>query len=122
MSFQDLRPTYHLPASFQFRYWQLRHALNSQFPDPVTLESDSIKRLLISGVMGKPFSSLYLYLTVAHDTDTAVVLGKWSTDIPDLNEEVWEDCVPSYVPSMIASRGCFIQLQFLHRAHPAEVG
>lgn len=67
--------------------------------------------------MSKPLSSLDLYLTVAHDTDTMVTLGKWRSDVPDLDEEIWEETVSAYIPSMIASRDRFIQLKFLHRAY-----
>lgn len=38
-----------------------------------------------------------------------VTLGKWKTDIPDLDEDIWEKSVSSYIPSMIASRDLFIQ-------------
>lgn len=117
MSFQELRRAYDLPPSFHFRYCQLQHALTSQFPNLVTLELDLIERLLISGVMGKPLSSLYLYLTVTHDTDTSATLTKWREDIPNLDDDIWKDVVSVYIPSMIASRDRFIQLKFLHRAY-----
>lgn len=67
--------------------------------------------------MGKPLSSLYMYLTVAHDTDTSTTLIKWREDIPNLDEDIWEDSVSVYIPSMITSRDRFIQLKFLHRAY-----
>lgn len=65
--FQELRWTHRLPRSFQFRYWQRRHALRAQFPTQVTLDPYSIERLQILGVLEKPLSSLYLFLTVARD-------------------------------------------------------
>lgn len=117
LTFQELRRTFDLPASFHFRYCQLRHALASQFPNPVTLESDSIERLLTSRVMGKALSSLYLQPTVAHDTDTLITLSKWRDDIPNLDEDIWEEIVSVYIPSMIASKDRFKQLKFLHRAY-----
>lgn len=65
MRFQEMRSLYSVPRSFECRYWQLLHAIGAQFTQLVALESDSIERLLTSSVMGKPLSSLYLYLTVA---------------------------------------------------------
>lgn len=96
---------------------QLQHALKAQFPDQVTLEPDSIERLLISGMLEKPLSSLYLYLTVAHDVKTDRTRVKWQTNIPSLGEEEWEECLTTFIPSMIAAKDRFIQLKFIHRAY-----
>lgn len=67
--------------------------------------------------MGKPLSSLYLYLTVAYDTKLTRSLDRWRVDIPALDEEKWEECVTTFIPSMIAAKDRFIQLKFLHRAY-----
>lgn len=66
MPVQELRSIYSLPGAFEFRYWQLRHAVGAQFTELIAL--DSIEHLLTSSVMGKPLSTLYLDLRVAHDT------------------------------------------------------
>lgn len=117
LTFLELRQAFNLPRSFQFRYWQLRHALTAQFPGPITLNSDSIERLLTSELLLKPLSTIYMYLTVAYDTDTSHVLAKWREDIPNLDEDIWEECVSTFISSMIASRDRFVQLKFLHRAY-----
>lgn len=75
------------------------------------LEPVSIERLLISGVLEKPLSSLYLHLTVSHDVKTTRM------DIPSLEDEEWEECIPSFILSMIAAGDRFIQLKFLDRAY-----
>lgn len=116
MTFQELRRTYALPISFQFRYWQLKHAFEAQFLAPLTLELDSIERLT-SSVIGRPVSTLYLYLTVEYDTKLTKSWEKWRADIPSLDEEEWEECLTSYIPSMIAAKDRFIQFKFLHRAY-----
>ena len=117
MTFRQLRDKYSLPARWTFRYWQLRHAYSAQFPDRLTLQSDSIERLLTSRTMGRPLSTLYLYLTVAHDSGSTRSFEKWKADIPDLDEEKWEECVSTFIPSLIAARDRFIQIKFLHQAY-----
>lgn len=67
MPFNEIKRQYSIPNSFEFKYWQLRHAMRAQFPDTLTLEPDSVERLLTSSEIGKPLSTLYLYLTVAHN-------------------------------------------------------
>lgn len=62
----------------------------------LTLESDSIECLLTFSIMGKPLSTLYLYLTVAHDTKLTRTLDKWRKDIPALGEDEWKTV---YLPS-----------------------
>lgn len=61
--------------------------MGAQFRDVLMLESDSIERLLTSSVMGKPLSTLYLYLMVAYDTKPTRSLAKWREDIPALGED-----------------------------------
>lgn len=60
-TFPDLRALYSIPRSWEFRYWQLRHAFGAQFPATLTLESDSVERLLISSSIGRP---LYSYTSI----------------------------------------------------------
>lgn len=103
MTFQELSSLYSIPGSFGFRYWHLRHAFRAQFPDTITLKSDSVKHLLTSGVMGKPLSSLYFYLMVAYDFKPTQTLDTWRSDIPTLDDEEWEKCVSTFIPFMIAA-------------------
>lgn len=67
--------------------------------------------------MGKPLSTLYLYLTVEYDAKLTKTWEKWRVDIPSLEEEEWKECLISYIPSMIAAKDRFIQFKFLHRAY-----
>lgn len=67
LPFLDLRRTYSLPIFLELRYWQLRHAIRVKFSVTMVLESNPIECLLSSGVMRKPLSSFYLYLSVVHD-------------------------------------------------------
>lgn len=83
----------------------------------MTLEPDPIERLLTSGMLDKPLSSLYLYPTVAHEVKKNGSMTKWQEDIPSLGEEEWEECLTTFIPSMIAAKDRFIQLKFIHRAY-----
>lgn len=98
--FRELQQAHNLPNTFLFRYWQLQHALRAQFPSQVLLEPNSIEHLLISGMLEKHLSSLYLYLTVAHDVKYDRTRTKWQADIPSLGEEEWEECLTTFIPSM----------------------
>lgn len=105
----------------KFRYYQLKHAVQAQFPGPLTLQTDAVERLLIAKVMDKPLSSLYFYLSIAHMTSLTKVFNKWKTDIPELTDDSWEDIVFDYTTKMISARDRFIQIKFLHRAYYTPV-
>lgn len=100
-----------------FRYLQLRHAVQAQFPAPLTVESDPIERLHTSSIMGKPLSSLYLRLSLAYANTSTHTYQKWATDFTDLDGEEWETCTSHFVMDMISAGDRFLQLKFLHRAY-----
>lgn len=79
-----------------FRYLQVRHAFQHQFPNGVTLESDPVESLLSSKIVMGPLSALYLPLSVALPAKLTKIFTKWKQDIPFLTE-VWEECVSSCV-------------------------
>lgn len=86
-SFLVLREKHAIVVSMTFPYYQLSHATQAQFPGTIVLEPDSVERLLISRVLEKPFSFLYLYLSSAHATSLTKLYDKWKTDIPGLTIE-----------------------------------
>lgn len=96
-----------------FRYYQLQHATQAQFADPLTLQTDSVERLLISNILDKPLSSLYFYLSLAHMTSLTNVYNKWKVDVPELTEEEWEEAVTDYINKMISAKDRFILIKFL---------
>lgn len=87
---------------------------NQKFPGIITLESDSVERLLTSSTIGRPLSSLYLCLMVGYDIKPTQSLDKWKVDILALEDEEWENCVATFISSMIVANDRFIQLKFLH--------
>lgn len=100
-----------------FRYLQVKHAYQKQFPTHITLELDPVERLLTVKVLIAPLSSLYFHLTLTSSTKLTRVFLRWQQDIPSLSEENWETCVSSYIMNMTSARDHFIQLKFLHRAY-----
>lgn len=73
-SSETLKAKHNIPASMKFRYYQLKHAVQAQFPGPLTLQIDAVERLLIAKIMDKPLSSLYFYLSIEHMTSLTKVL------------------------------------------------
>lgn len=99
-----------------FLYYQLRHAIQKQVPSSLTLESDPVEGLLLAKVVDKPLSVLNFHLSLAPTDKLERTFGKWQVDIPCLTED-WKGCLSSYVTNMISARDCFLQVQFVHRAH-----
>lgn len=77
--------------------------MRAQIPEPIVHESDPIEHPLSSKVLGKPLSSLYVRLSVPYESGLNCTFERWKSDIPDLTEEDWEDCVSSHVSSMISA-------------------
>lgn len=92
MTFQELRQTYGLQNFLRFGYLQLRHTINWQFPYPVTRESNSIEHLWPRShgeVLCRPYT--YIWLWPMTPTLLSPWVGRWKADIPDLEEEAWQE-------------------------------
>lgn len=116
-TFSELKAAHNLPNWMFFRFLQVRHAFQHQFPNGVTLGSDPVESLLSSKVLIGPLSALYLRLSVSLPAKLTKIFLKWKQDIPSLTEGAWEECISSYVSNMISARDRFVQLKFLHRAY-----
>lgn len=100
------------PATWPFVFYNCGMRLR-----PKVLESDLDECLLTLSVMGKSLSSLYPRLSAVYNVKLTRTYEHWRGDMPDLSEDNWEECVSSYVTSMISARERFIQLRFLHRVY-----
>lgn len=60
LSYDSLKSTYHLPLWMFFQYLQLRHVVQSQFPEIPVIKSHSVESFLISSYADRILSSLYL--------------------------------------------------------------
>lgn len=117
MTFQELKGKYGLPNWMFFRFLQVRHAFQHQFPGGINLESDPVEKLLSTKILVAPLSTIYFHITAARPTKLGKLFLKWKEDLPSLEEEEWETCLSSYVSSLISARDRFLQLKFLHRAY-----
>lgn len=102
------------PITF-FRFLQLQHAANAQFPRSITLTSDPLEAMLSCTNLPKPLSELYSQLSLLTIPKMTDLYHKWQADIPTLMEDDWEDCVLQFLKTMISSRDQFFLLKFLHR-------
>lgn len=100
-----------------FRFLQLRHALQAQFPEPIALDTHSVESLLRARNIDRPLSSIYLKLTLGDDVKITQLYQRWHEDIPALTREDWGERVPQYLPLMISARDRLVQLKCLHRVY-----
>lgn len=100
-----------------FRYLQLRHATQAQFPSEIQLQSHMVERFLISKTVDRILSSLYLRVSLGVDGQGSRLFNKWKSDVPSLTDEDWEEGIKQYIPLMISARDRYIQLKFLHQAY-----
>lgn len=74
-----------------FRYLQLRHAVQAQFPNGVSLKSHGVESFLISKNVDRILSSLYLWISSEESSSGTKLFKKWRTDIPVLEDDDWEE-------------------------------
>lgn len=117
ISYDTLRDTFQIPSKMFFRYLQLRHAIQAQFPEGVTVQSHGVEKLLISKNVDRTLPSLYFAIAGVGSDKGGRLYIKWRGDIPDLAEDDWEEGIQQYIPLMISARDRYIQLKFLPRAY-----
>lgn len=117
LSFDDIKRGRGLPNRMFFRYLQLRHAFQVQFPHPITLEVHDIKSLRRTPEGIKPLSARYSILAGLHTSKVFQLFSAWQADIRTLADDNWEEGIQQYLPLMISARDRFIQRKFLHRVY-----
>lgn len=117
LTYNSLRTTFQLRLWMFFRYLQLHHALQSQFPEWIDIQSHVVERSLISNSPDRILSSLYLIIS-SRDTGRGTKLfHSWKEVIPTLTAEDWEERIQQYIPLMISAKDRYIQLKFLPRLY-----
>lgn len=117
LTFDSLRDEFQLPSQMFFRYLQLRHAVQAQFPDGVSLESHGVEKFLISKSADRILSSLYLQISSGGSSGGTKLFQRWKADFPAMMDDDWEEGIQQYIPLMISAKDRFIQLKFIHRAY-----
>ncbi|OCT67167.1 hypothetical protein XELAEV_18038450mg [Xenopus laevis] len=113
-SFLELKascPTQHVT---QFRYDQLRHGAQAQFPNPQsTIVATSLENALQLQVVGKPLSAIYHSLLAPEEKRPLKCFQKWIRDIDNLDEESWELIMRHMLATTISARDKLVQLKFM---------
>lgn len=115
--YDTLKNDFQLPSRMFFRYLQLRHAVQAQYPAGVALQSNGVETFLISRNVDRILSSLYLRILSEEPTGGTKLYDKWKADLPALAADDWEEGIQQYIPLMVSARDRYIQLKFLHRAY-----
>lgn len=112
MKFDEIQ----LPTKMFFRYLQLRHAIQAQFPSEIQLQSHMVEHFLISKNVDRILSSLYLRVSLETDSQGTRLFKKWKLDVPSLTDDDWEEGIEQYIPLMKSARDRYIQLKLFHQA------
>lgn len=117
LAFNSLCDEFQLPFRMFFCYLQLRHAVQAQFPNGVSLKSHGVESFLISNNVDRILSSLYLRISSEESSSGTKLFQKWKTDFPALEDVDWVEGIQQYIPLMISAKERYIQLKFIHRAY-----
>lgn len=113
-----LNSDFNIPQSYFFRFLQLSHAFSHQFSNsPPQLVQSSLEDLLRSDCAKKPTSQLYSHLTVTSLPTMEKLRSKWSHDIPNFDNDDWDDIWDFPFSSLVSLRDRLIQFKIVHRAY-----
>lgn len=94
-----------IPNSWQYRYFQLRHATKAQ----LGLREVHLYNSKFPQNMGAWFSCLSSSFFKLQD--------KRLTDVPDLTPGNWQEACNFFVDTVISARDKFFQLRYIHRVY-----
>lgn len=117
LCFDDLKRGRNLPNRMLFRYLQLRHAFQAQFPRSLKLEANDVESLLRTSEMGGILSALYSILARLDTSKVSQLFSVWQSDILTLADSNWEEGIQQYIPLMVSTRDRLTQLKFIHRMY-----
>lgn len=118
LSFCQLSSQYNLPQHYQFRYLQLSHAFEAQFPrSSCILIQSKLETTLRSGCTKKPISHIYQHLIYESLPPLDGLLSRWQRDIPALSGEDWDGVWDFPFSSLVSIRDKLVQFKIVHRAY-----
>lgn len=91
LPFNELKSKFSLPPWMYFRFLQLRHALRTQFPEPVTLAPHSIERFLTACNIDRTLFSINFRLACAGSYGADRAFNALQRDILSLMEDDWSE-------------------------------
>lgn len=119
VTFSQLRTTYQMADSEQFRYLQIKHAVTRAIPHGTNLpESSPLEdRLLTDHLTRKAISLTYRKLINNQKDPTHALREKWQTELGDMDNQDWQEALASPREAAIPSRLRLVQLKILHRTY-----
>lgn len=118
-SFQALRDSFTLPDHMLLRYYQLRHALCTQFRGSLPcLEIPLLMDIVLGEDSRKLISLIYTYLMSPMAESTALQLkSSWESDLGALSDEDWKEALSNCktVSPKLSDR--LTNLYILHRSY-----
>ncbi len=119
-SFNDLLQKFKQTQSNLFRYFQVRHFIQSQsstFPNlPLTSLMDTILQIPVT--LKGQISALYNIIVSASNTSIEKIKEKWTKDIDSvIIDEIWDDALKRVNGSTTCARLSLIQFKILHRTY-----
>lgn len=109
---------FNVPHTYFFHYLQFSHAFSSQFPRSAhQIVKSTLEDLLRSDCIRKPTSQLYSHLVMTSLPVLEKLRAQWSHDIPDLDNDDWDDIWDFPFSSLVSLRDHLIQFKIVHRAY-----
>lgn len=124
MAFTSLSDRFNLPNSHFFRYLQMRHFIQKQFPHfPNRPPETEIDQLLSLDRRQKRLTSvIYNKIALLNPASTISPKNAWEKDLGiDITEDHWRDILKRIHSSSICARHCLLQWKVVHRAHFTNV-
>uniref|UniRef100_A0A803J2H9 Reverse transcriptase domain-containing protein n=1 Tax=Xenopus tropicalis TaxID=8364 RepID=A0A803J2H9_XENTR len=116
--YAQLKEEFNLQNHMLFRYLQLKHAFQIQFPrEPPIITESTLERYLHRPNLLKPLSWFYAILLQGSFDSVNHIRLKWAQDFPQLDNEVWKDILEQITETNIATRDRYIQVKFLNRVY-----
>lgn len=83
----------------------------------VKVQNTALERVLIDPEPTKRISRYYKEIGLGGPDPTARTRIRWTTFIPELTEELWQEVLDTYLVSVISSTDRMIQLRYLHQMY-----
>lgn len=119
LSFGNLSSKFDLPGSSLFRYFQVRHFLQSHDPNfPYLLASDLDSMLEIPFKSKGLIARIHNFMSSIRKTTIAKIRADWMAELgEDMDDDEWNCAVQRVNNSTSCARLSIIQFKVLHRAH-----
>jgi len=119
-SFETIRNKYDLPQNNLFRYFQIRHYIQTYYPSYPDLPRDQPWEYLFTIRPGRKgfISDIYSFISELDTTSLVKTKNKWETELEeDFPDEWWTRAIGRINTSTTCARLGLIQFKIFHRLH-----